>query len=395
MMVERFSLLIDYFKSYIMNLSDFISGSLRQEYQYKSFVPNTINKVFTWDDPKINILLENATRALGELNAFTMIVPNIDIFIQMHIAKEANTSSKIEGTKTEMDEVLAAKDQIKPEKRDDWQEVHNYIEAMHVALKNLDKLPLSNRLIKDIHAILLNSVRGETKQPGEFRKSQNWIGGSNLTNAYFIPPHQSLVPDLMSDLEKFLHNDEIEVPHLIKIAIAHYQFETIHPFLDGNGRIGRLLITLYLVSNNLLNKPSLYLSDFIERHKGQYYEALTFVRTRNDLGQWIKFFLNAVIDTAKNGIETFQSVLALKKEIDSIIVEFGRKSQNAKKLVDFLYQNPIISIAHVCNHLNISKQTANLLIKDFQNKKILKEITGYQRNQLFSFNRYVEIYSKR
>lgn len=377
-----------------MNISGFIAGSYRQEYQYKSFVPSNINNVFTWDDPKINVLLENAIRALGELNAFTRIVPNVDIFIKMHIAKEANISSKIEGTKTEMDEVLAAKEQIMPEKRDDWQEVHNYIEAMNSALENLDNLPLSNRLIKNIHAILLNSVRGATKQPGEFRKSQNWIGGSNLSNAYFIPPHHDLVPDLMGDLENFLHNDEIEVPHLIKIAITHYQFETIHPFLDGNGRIGRLLITLYLVSNNLLNKPSLYLSDFIERHKGQYYDALTFVRTRNDLGQWIKFFLEAVIETAKNGVETFQSVLALKEEIDSIIVEFGRKSQNAKRLVDFLYQNPIISVSDICNHLNISKPTANQLVKDFQKKKILKEITGYQRNQLFSFDRYVEIYNK-
>ncbi|RTL13431.1 MAG: Fic family protein [Neisseriaceae bacterium] len=377
-----------------MNITNYISGELRQEYQYKSFVPSMINHTFTWDDPQINTLLEDATRALGELNAFTMIVPNVDIFIQMHITKEANTSSKIEGTKTEIDEVLLAKDQINPEKRDDWQEVRNYIDAMNSALDELNRLPISNRLIKHIHAILLNSVRGESKQPGEFRTSQNWIGGANLATAYFVPPHHELVPDLMSDLEKFLHNEAIYVPHLIKIAIAHYQFETIHPFLDGNGRIGRLLITLYLVSNGLLNKPSLYLSDFIERNKSLYYESLTFVRTQNNLAGWLKFFLTAVIETAKSGVDTFKQILTLKQEIDSVIFSFGKKSQNAKALVDFLYQKPIISSADIIEPLGVSKPTANLLLSDFVEKGILIEVTGLQRNKLYSFERYLNIFSK-
>jgi Fic family protein len=377
-----------------MNIKSYISGELRQEYQYKSFVPSMINHTFTWDDPQINTLLEDATRALGELNAFTMIVPNVDIFIQMHITKEANTSSKIEGTKTEIDEVLLAKDQINPEKRDDWQEVRNYIDAMNSALDELNRLPISNRLIKHIHAILLNSIRGETKQPGEFRTSQNWIGGANLATAYFVPPHHELVPDLMSDLEKFLHNEEIYVPHLIKIAIAHYQFETIHPFLDGNGRIGRLLIPLYLVSNGLLNKPSLYLSDFIERNKSLYYESLTFVRTQNNLTGWLKFFLTAVIETAKNGVDTFKQILTLKQELDLVIVSFGKKSQNAKALIDYLYQQPIISSADIIEPLGISKPTANLLLSDFVEKGILLEVTGLQRNKLYSFERYLKIFSK-
>ena len=377
-----------------MNIKDFKSGTLRQEYQYKSFIPEMINHTFTWDDPQINTMLEDATRALGELNAFTMIVPNVDMFIQMHITKEANTSSKIEGTKTEMDEVLIAKDQVDPEKRDDWQEVRNYIDAMNSAVKELETLPISNRLIKNIHAILLNSVRGEAKQPGEFRKSQNWIGGASLATAYFIPPHQDVVNELMSDLEKFLHNEEIFVPHLIKIAIAHYQFETIHPFLDGNGRIGRLLITLYLVSNGLLKKPSLYLSDFIERNKSVYYESLTRVRTDNDLIHWIKFFLEAVIVTANSGVKTFQDILSLKQEMDAIVVGFGKKAHNASKLLDYLYQRPIISISDIIEPLEVSKPTANSLVKEFEEKGILKEITGYERNKLFAFDRYLSIYSQ-
>lgn len=377
-----------------MNLSQFKSGVYRQEYQYKSFLPETINHTFVWDDPQINMMLENATRALGELNAFTMIVPNVDIFIQMHIAKEANKSSKIEGTKTEMDEVLVSKEQINPEKRDDWQEVRNYIDAMNYAVKELANVPLSNRLIRKIHEMLLNSVRGEMKQPGEFRRSQNWIGGSSLATAYFIPPHYNEVPELMSDLEKFLHNEDVFVPHLIKIAIAHYQFETIHPFLDGNGRIGRLLITLYLVSNGLLKKPSLYLSDFIEKHKSVYYEALTIVREQNNLTHWIKFFLEAMIETAKSGTRTFQDILALKQEMDVLLPQFGKKAHNASKLLEYLYQKPIISVAEIINPLTMSKPTANNLVKEFEQRGILKEVTGFQRNKLFVFDKYLAIYSK-
>ena len=376
-----------------MNIKNYQSGTYKQQYQYKSFSPTTINQTITWDDPQINTMLEDATRALGELNAFTMIVPNVDIFIQMHIAKEANTSSKIEGTKTEMDEVLIAKEQLDPEKRDDWQEVQNYITAMNTALGELDKLPLSSRLLKNIHAILLDSVRGESKQPGEFRVSQNWIGGASLKTAYFIPPHHDEVSDLMSDLEKYLHNNEILVPHLIKIAIAHYQFETIHPFLDGNGRIGRLMITLYLVSNGLLKKPSLYLSDYIEKNKDYYYESLTRVRTQNDLAGWIKFFLEAVIETARSGAKTFESILSLKQEMDTMTQTFGKKAHNASKLVEYLYQRPIISINDVSKALAVSKPTANILVKEFEEKEILRELTGYQRNKLFVFERYLNIYS--
>jgi len=376
-----------------MNLKDFKAGTQKQEYKYKSFLPSKINHTFTWDDPQINVLLEDATRALGELNAFTRIVPNVDIFIQMHITKEANTSSKIEGTKTEMDEVLVSKEQIDPEKRDDWQEVRNYVDAMNYSIKELDNLPLSNRLIKKVHEILLNSVRGETKLPGEFRKSQNWIGGASLASAYFIPPSHNDVAELMSDLEMFIHNEEIFVPHLIKIAIVHYQFETIHPFLDGNGRIGRLLIPLYLLSNGLLKKPSLYLSDFIEQHKSAYYEALTRVRDSDDIVHWIKFFLEAVIATANSGVETFETILSIKQDMDAKVIAFGKKAHNASKLIEFLYQKPVLSISDIVEPLGISKQTASLLIKDFEKHGILKEITGHERNRLFVFERYLEAYS--
>ncbi len=377
-----------------MKIEEFKAGVYKTQYQYKSFSPTFINQTFTWEDAKINVLLESAMKVLGELNAFTKIIPDVDIFIQMHIAKEANTSSKIEGTKTEIDEVLLDKEYLEPEKKDDWQEVRNYIEAINFAIKELETLPLCNRLIRQTHEILLQSVRGEKKIPGEFRKSQNWIGGTNLNNAYFIPPHHSEVAELMDDLEKFLNNDEILVPHLVKIAIAHYQFETIHPFLDGNGRVGRLLITLYLVSNKILDKPSLYLSDYIERHKTLYYDKLTFVREKNDLKGWIEFFLEAIIETSKSSITSFKKVLELKNRMEQEILTFGKKAQNAKKLIDTLYKQPLVTVSDIVEELELSKPTINNLVKDFENKGILKEITGHKRNKIYVFDEYLKIYSK-
>jgi len=375
-----------------MNLKHFKSGQYIQQYQYKSFAPAKINQTWIWDDPKINVLLEQATRSLGELNAYSLIVPDVDLFIHMHIIKEANTSSRIEGTQTNIDEALMNKEEIAPEKRDDWQEVQNYIGAINYAIEQLKNLPLSNRLLKQTHAILMEGVRGEYKSPGEFRKSQNWIGGSGLSDAVYIPPSYDEVPALMSDLEKYLHNEEIQVPHLIKIAIAHYQFETIHPFLDGNGRIGRLLITLYLVSMKILHRPSLYLSDFFEKNRVSYYDALSRVRESNDLVHWIKLFLNAVIKTSESGKDTFSNILKLKGQIDLQIVTFNRRAENARKLVQYLYCKPIVNVNEVKNILQIGKKAARELITEFENRKILKEITGYKRNRVFVLKKYLDLF---
>lgn len=375
-----------------MNLNKFKSGVYRQQYQYKSFLPEQINHTWVWDDPKINVLLEKATQALGELNAFSFIVPDIDLFIQMHITKEAQASSKIEGTKTNIDEAIMDKSVINPEKRDDWQEVQNYIAAMKHAVKKLEELPLSNRLLKEMHKILLTGARGEHKLPGDFRRSQNWIGGSSLSDAVYVPPIHEEVPALMSDMEKFLHNEEIEVPHLIKIAIAHYQFETIHPFNDGNGRCGRLMITFYLVANKLLIKPSLYLSDFFERNRTSYYDALSRVREANDLSHWIKFFLNGVITTAEKGKKTFQEILKLKNDIDARIVKLNRKAERGREFVHYLYRKPIVSINDIADALKITPKSAISLAIDFEKMKILKESTGYKRNRVFTFENYLKLF---
>lgn len=375
-----------------MNFSNYKSGNWLKQYNYKSFSPSKINHTWIWDDPKINTMLEEATRQLGELNAFSYILPDVDLFIQMHIVKEANTSSRIEGTQTNMDEALMKKEDIIPSKRDDWQEVRNYIDALNYSIDELSHFPLSNRLIRKTHKILLSDVRGNNKMPGEFRISQNWIGGSSIADAIFIPPHPSEVPELMSDLEQFLHNEEINVPHLIKIGLAHYQFETAHPFLDGNGRIGRLLIPLYLVSAELLKKPSLYLSDFFEKHKASYYDALMHVRNTNDIIHWIKFFLTAVTETAKKGKSTFSQILILKDEIHKLIITFGKKAESAQKLINHLYSNPFVNLSDVMNAVRLSKQSANQLIKDFLDKEILVEVTGNQRNRIFYFKKYYDLF---
>ncbi|RPD85743.1 Fic family protein [Neisseria weixii] len=373
-------------------IENFIAGQWQNRYQYKSFEPTHINTSWVWEEPKINMMLERATKALGELNAFSLIVPDIDLFIQMHITKEAQTSSKIEGTQTQLDEALMPEEQILPEKRNDWREVQNYIKAMNQAVDSLKRLPLSNRLLKETHHTLMSGVRGREKLPGEFRSSQNWIGGSSLMDAAFIPPHHDNVAELMGDLELFWHNDEIFVPHLIRIAISHYQFETIHPFLDGNGRVGRLLIPLYLISHGVLEKPSFYISDFFERNRASYYDALMAVRLRNDLLHWVLFFLNGVEETAKKGCRTFRQILALQQEMQTAVMAMGKRAETAGNLLKLLYTQPVQTAQSMEQSLGISPSTANTLLKEFEKTGILQEITGNKRSRMYAMTRYLDIF---
>ena len=375
-----------------MKFETFKAGVWQQRYQYRSFEPVLVDHEWLWQDPAINTLLEAANRALGELNAFSLIVPDIDLFIEMHVVKEAQTSSRIEGTQTGMDEALMPEDQIQPEKRDDWREVRNYVDAVNAAIAELATLPLSNRLLKRTHEILMRGVRGEHKQPGEFRSSQNWIGGSSLADAVFIPPHPDGVPAMMGDLEKFWHDETIQVPHLIRLAISHYQFETIHPFLDGNGRIGRLLVPLYLVSHGLLVKPSLYLSDFFERNRASYYDALMRVRTGNDLIHWVRFFLQGVAETATKGRNVFQQILALRTEAEQKILTLGKRAPNARQALNLLYRKPMLSAADLEHGLDITYPTANALLRDFIRLGLLREITGASRHRLYVFETYLDLF---
>lgn len=375
-----------------MKFENFKAGHWQQRYQYKSFEPTLVNHDWTWEDPTIHVLLESANRALGELNAFSLIVPDIDLFIQMHVVKEAQTSSRIEGTQTDVNEALLPEDYIRPEDRDDWREVHNYIDAINSAIGSLDKLPLSTRMLRQAHATLMSGVRGEHKLPGEFRTSQNWIGGSGLSDAAFIPPHHESVPVLMGDLEQFWHNDHIAVPHLVRVAISHYQFETIHPFLDGNGRIGRLFIPLYFVSHKLLAKPSLYLSDFFERNRASYYDALMQVRAANDLIHWVRFFLQGVTETATKGRDVFRQILSLRTDVEQRILTLGRRAPNARAALGVLYRHPVIAAGGLEAEIGVSKPTAHALVKDLERLKIIREFTGKMRDRLYMFEPYLKLF---
>ncbi len=378
-----------------MKLEEYKSGEYVKMNDYKAFIPSKINYNWGWDDTKLDKLLAEANRQIGELNAYSLLIPNVDLYIKMHVKIEANKSSRIEGTRTTVEEDLLDVTDITPEKRDDWEEVQNYVKATNYGVERIRAgFPVCTRLIRELHKILMQGVRGERKTPGEFRTSQNWIGGSMPSNAVYVPPPHTEIAECLTDFEKFINNEEIDTPDLIKIAILHYQFESIHPFLDGNGRIGRLLIPLYIQSKGMLDKSCLYISDYIERNKDTYYDMLTRVRTHNDMIAWIKFFLEAVIETSKTAKEKFRNVVELTMEMDKVIMDLPVKPENAKKVLDVLYDEPIVSRKKILELIDIKPTTLNVCINALKEKNIIIETTGYSRNQVFAFQKYIDLFLK-
>ncbi len=375
-------------------LEKFNAGQLLKGIDYAYFKPNAINTKWIWTDSKINRLIENASFELGQLNSFAQLVPNIDLFIQLHITKEAVVSSKIEGTQTRFDEAFLQKDTINPERKDDWQEVQNYTLALNQAITELKTLPISSRLILKTHQALMQGVRGQAKTPGEYRKSQNWIGGRSLKDASFIPPHFQYLDELMGDLEKFIHNENLEIPMLIKAAIIHYQFETIHPFLDGNGRIGRLLITLFLIEKQVLTRPLLYLSSYFEKDTNLYYAHLMGVRKNHDMRQWIVYFLTGMVQTARQAVKTLGEIINLKTMSEKIIQEkFGKRIKSGLLLHTYLLKQPIVSIKEVQKVCNLTPKSAGDLVKAMQQNNIVQEISGNFRNRLFMYKSYLDLFN--
>ena len=374
-------------------MKNFKSGTYINQGSYKSFQPELISGKWVIDNMEVLSLLSQADRQLGRLDMYSEYIPNIDLFISMHVLKEATQSSKIEGTKTNIEEALLNREDISEEKRDDWEEIQNYIAALNKAIEKLNEIPFSSRLIRQTHEILLSGVRGKRKLPGEFRSSQNWIGGASISDATFIPPIHTTINEYMGDLEKFAHDNEHYFPELLKIALIHYQFETIHPFLDGNGRVGRLMITLYLVEKGLLKKPILYLSDFFEKNRTLYYDNLMKVREKQDINQWFKFFLVGVIETAKNSISTFDKILKLQKDIETRIQGMGSRSVSANTVVKQLYQHPVIQARKVQEITGLSMPTAYKIIEGLEELKVLKEGTGAKRGKLYFFKEYIDLFS--
>jgi len=378
-----------------MKLEEYQAGKFVQMKDYKAFIPSKINYNWEWSDTKLNKLLSEADRQIGELNAYSLLIPNVDLYIKMHVKIEANKSSRIEGTRTTVEEDLLDVTEINPEKRDDWEEVQNYVKATNYGVQRIrDGFPVCTRLIREIHEILMQGVRGEHKTPGEFRTSQNWIGGSMPSTAVYVPPPHTELAECLTDFELFINNEEIDTPDLIKIAILHYQFESIHPFQDGNGRIGRLLIPLYIQSKGMLDKSCLYISNYIERNKDLYYDMLTRVRTHNDMIGWIKFFLEAIIETSKVAKEKFRKVVELTKEMDEAIMDLSVKPENAKKVLDVLYDEPAINRKKICELTGIKEGTVKNIINSLLEKDIIIETTGYSRNQIFKFQKYTDLFLK-
>jgi Fic family protein len=376
-----------------IQLEKYVSGHSQPGAGYKYFLPSRINDQWQWSDSQLNTLLEKASIRLGELNAYAHIVPNIDLFIELHVTKEAVVSSRIEGTQTNIREAILPQEEILPERRNDWKEVNNYTQALNDAIKSLEGLPLSSRLLRQSHQQLMDGVRGQHKLPGEYRSSQNWIGGTSPSDAVFVPPAHIHLDDLMGDLENFLHNDKINVPALIRIGIAHYQFETIHPFLDGNGRIGRLLITLFLIDKAIMSRPLLYLSAWFEKDKSVYYDNLTRVRKTGDMMHWLKYFLKGVEQTAAQAVATLTEVVLLKQKLECMIhAEWGRRTQSAILLLNHLFRHPVVNIKDVQEVCSLSKKSAGDLIDTFEKAKIVEETTGQSRNRFFMFSQYTELF---
>lgn len=369
---------------YVKNLSG--------EMAYQSFRPAPLPPVLGMDEEMIETLVQ-ATKSLAALDTLSANIPNMNLFVSMYVRKEALLSSQIEGTQATLEDVLDPL--IEKNANQNVADVINYIRATEYALNRLNTLPLCNRLIKETHAVLMEGVRGQEKSPGEFRTSQNWIGaaGSTLKTARYIPPRPDDMVEAMSDLEKYIHaEDPMDV--LIQAALIHYQFETIHPFLDGNGRVGRLLITLFLMERGALQTPALYISFYLKKNRIEYYDRMSEVRSKDNYEQWIKFFLRAVQSSAEDASQTIRELASLHERSMAVIDGMGRAKKTAKALFSYLEQNPIIDIRKTAEALGSSFSTVSGAVKRLEEKGILVQTNNASRNRVFAYQEYLDILRK-
>jgi Fic family protein len=371
---------------------------VRQSTGYSAFIPAQLPPDPPIEiDPEMQTLLSKADRALGRLDGSIQTLPNPDLFVLMYVRKEAVLSSQIEGTQSSLMDVLEAESHVfDPDRPNDVGEVINYVAAMDHGLARLGELPVSSRLIREIHEKLLSNVRGQEKNPGKFRTSQNWIGhsGSNLSNATFVPPPAHQVPELIGNVESFIH-DQSHVPPLIKIGIIHAQFETIHPFLDGNGRVGRLLITFLLCQNDILIRPVLYISHYFKQNRQQYYELLQGIRDRGEWESWIKFFLKGISTVSNEATETARTIVALREQHRRIVTEtFGRAAGSGLRVLEQLYERPFVTVTQVADLLDVTYPPANELVGRFVKASILQEVTGQERYRVFRYGPYIDLFSE-
>ena len=378
-----------------MKLENNRAGQLKKmQSDYQCFVPHNLKDIKLNIDSEIYALVNKAYLLLGRLDGMAITLPDIDLFVSMYVQKEAVISSQIEGTQASLVDVLQ-KDKGK-EKIKDTEEIVNYIKATHYAFKRLNKMPLCMRLIRETHAVLLSNVRGEEKMPGEFRRSQNWIGhaGSTLKDASFIPPAPDEMDICLGDLERYIHEDST-ISNLIKIALIHYQFETIHPFLDGNGRMGRLLIILYLREQGLIEYPVLYLSYFFKKNRNRYYELLNNIRIKGEFEEWIKFFIDGICEISEDAITSIQKIVELKNTDMKKIRELsGSNISNLLLIYDYLLQHPFLEAEDIKNLVGVSKPTANKLLENLMTIEIVELVEDKKRYRQYVYKKYVDILSE-
>ena len=374
-----------------MNKAGKYVSNLSGEYEYKSFLPAPLPPVIETDGEMTALLVE-ANKQIYALESITSHIPSIKLFTSMYVRKEALMSSQIEGTQATLEDVLDPT--LDQNANRDLSDVVNYVKATDYAVERLKEFPLCNRFIREVHAVLMNSVRGCDKSPGEFRSSQNWIGGagSTLKNARYIPPNPTDMIECMSDLEKYINEDD-ELDMLIKAALIHYQFESIHPFLDGNGRVGRLLITLFLMEKKVLSSPALYISYYLKSNRIEYYDRMSEVRLKGNYEQWIKFFLRAIAECAKDAILTINELSELHEKNYAKLQALGRAKTNAIKLFAYVEHNPIIDIQKTADALNLSYNTANAAIKNLSALSILERNESSSK-KTFVYKAYVDILKK-
>lgn len=368
---------------------------IKQVEGYRAFIPAPLppQPPITMD-AELTRLLSQADHALGRLDGVTSILPNPDLFVSMYVRHEAVLSSQIEGTQSTLEDVLQFEIDAKGEEHPkDVEEVVNYVHSMNHGLKRLDSLPLSLRLIREIHAKLLHGVRGANRTPGEFRRSQNWIGPANCTlaTATFVPPPVHDMQEALANLEKFLH-DEKSYPALIHCGLAHAQFETIHPFLDGNGRVGRLLITFLLCQRGILKYPLLYLSHYLKFHRAEYYDRLMAIRNDGNWEGWLKFFLKGVSEVSRSATETARKILELRQKHQALIRDKASSQTNAALLLDYLFEQPMVNVRLVEEHVKCAFVTADKLLNQFEELGIVKEVTGGQRNRRYEYLPYLALF---
>ena len=376
------------------NRAGHLITNLSGEMAYKSFVPTPLppKPSIELTEDMINLLIK-ANSQLAVLESIATRIPNVELFISMYVRKEALMSSQIEGTQATLEDVFDP--MIEANTNHNVADVVNYIKATEFAIKRLHELPLCNRLIKETHAVLMEGVRGQEKSPGEFRRSQNWIGGqgSTLKNARYIPPSPDDIIEAMFDLEKYINADD-ELDALIRAALIHYQFETIHPFLDGNGRVGRLLITLFLMEKKVLSTPALYISYFLKKNRVEYYDRMTEVRAKGNYEQWVTFFLRALLESAEDATATIDELIALHDKNAAVISGMGRAAKNAMLVFEYLEANPIIEIRKTAEALSITFNTASSAVKRLTDAGILVQTTNASRNRTFAYEDYLSILRK-